>query len=274
MSFTASDDESGVAKIEFLLGTAVVAVEDLDADPGTCPHVDWGACPQRHGGDFSVDTSALAEGDYVGTLRVTDAAGNRRVIKHPDLIRVSKTGSQAVDAPNVDPEDAPKLTAQFAANARTTYTTSFGRAARIRGRLTDAKARSIANATVAITERFDSGGRHTATVTTGADGRYSYRASGRSPSRRIEVSSSAPAGGTPRKLRLLVRAASTLEVTLRGVLVTYKGRVTAQPLPRPARGSTSRGERRAASGSASRHAERMRRGGSRGVIDCVFVGLA
>ena len=51
-------------------------------------------------------------------------------------------------------------------------------------------------------------------------------------SRRIEVSSSAPAGGTPRKLRLLVRAASTLGVTLRGVLVTYKGRVTAQPLPR------------------------------------------
>jgi len=242
VAFSASDDESGVAKIEFLLGTKVVAVEDLDADQATCPHVSWGACPQTHSGDFSVDTSALAEGDYVGTLRVTDAAGNRRAIKHSEIIKISKTagtagagaGAGAADAPNVASGDPRTLTAQFAANARSTYTTSFGRAARIRGRLMDDKARPIANAAVVIVQRFASGGRRTTTATTAADGRYSYTASGRMPSRRIEVSQpiASASGSAPRKLRLLVRSASTLGITLRGVMVTYKGRVVAQPLPR------------------------------------------
>lgn len=250
VSFGASDEESGVAKIEFLLGTSVVAAEDLDADVANCPHVGWAACPQSHRGDLSVDTSSLAEGDYVGTLRVTDAAGNRRSIKHPDVIRISKaaaavggagtgTGTGAGAGANPDSvvsEDAQNLTAQFAANAGDTYTTSFGRAARVRGRLKDAKSRPMSNASVVITERFDSGGRRTETVTTDTSGRYSYSASGRSPSRRIDVSHSASAASISarplRKLRLLVRAASTLGVTLRGVQVTYQGRVMAQPLPR------------------------------------------
>ncbi len=233
VSFNATDDESGVAKVEFLLGSAVVAVENLDADPTECPHVDWAACPSRHSGEFSVDTSSLAEGDYVGTLRVTDAAGNRRVIKHPDVITVSRSAA-ATSIPTVSADGSSRLTAQFATNSRSTYTTSYGRAARIRGRLTAANGQPIANASLVVTEKYDSGtGSQTRNATTGNDGKYSYRLSGRKPSRRIEIRYPGPASRTvATKLRLLVKASATLSVSLRGVMVSYKGRIITRPMPR------------------------------------------
>ncbi len=235
VSFTASDEESGVAKIEFLLGNSVVATEDLQSDPASCPHVDWAACPSQYGGHFSIDTSQLAAGDYVGTLRVTDAAGNRRTIKHAGVITVVKEAASGTTT-TVSADRSSRLTAQFASNSRSSYTTSFGHSVRIRGRLTD-DGRPVANAALVVTERYDSGVRATTTkVLTGADGKYGYRASGRRPSRRIDVHYpgpvGAPAASASRRLRLLVRAAATLRVGLRGITVAYRGRVIAGPVPR------------------------------------------
>jgi hypothetical protein len=165
VSYTATDEESGVAKIEFLLGSTVVGTENLDADPVECPHISWAACPSRYSGQFSIDTSTLSEGDHVGTLRVTDAAGNRKLIRHPDVINVSRTATVAPAAASVSADGSSKLTAQFAANSGSRHTTSFGRVARVRGRLVDADGRPIANARLAVTEKYDSGtGSRTAEV--------------------------------------------------------------------------------------------------------------
>ncbi len=231
VSYTAADSESGVAKIEVLLGSAVLATENLDADPQECPHADWAACPSRYSGHFSIDTSGLADGDYVATLRVTDAAGNRRVIKHPEVITVSKTPAATSGGSS---EQTSTLTAQFASNGRNSYTTSFGRAAGVIGRLTDVDGHPIANASLVVTEALASGGRaRIGKTTTDGDGKYSFRASGRAPSRRIEIRYvGAGSQSVSRTLRLSVRAASTLRIALRGVTVTYRGRVIAQPVPR------------------------------------------
>lgn len=200
-----------MAKIEFLLGSTVVGTENLDADPVECPHISWAACPSRYSGQFSIDTSTLSEGDRVGTLRVTDAAGNRKLIRHPDVINVSRTATVAPAAASVSADGSSKLTAQFAANSGSRHTTSFGRVARVRGRLVDADGRPIANARLAVTEKYDSGtGSRTAEVMTGADGKYSYRPSGRKPSRRIEVRyPGSVARSVATKLRLVVKASST-----------------------------------------------------------------
>ena len=241
VSFTATDEESGVAKIEFLLGNAVVGSENLDTDPAECPHVDWAACPPRYTGQLSVDTSSLADGEYVATLRVTDAAGNRRVVKHSELVTLSNpvgstaSGASPAGSSGGSGGGSSNLTARFASTAHSSYTTPFGRVTRIRGRLTDANGQPIPNAELQVTEKLDLGGpARRKSAKTGGDGTYSYLASGRLPSRRIELRYMGPAAspGASRKLRLVVKAASTLRITLRGTRVGYSGRVLAQPLPR------------------------------------------
>ncbi len=52
LSFTASDAESGVARVEALLGDTVVATQDLEKDSALCAHTDLNACPTRYSGDF------------------------------------------------------------------------------------------------------------------------------------------------------------------------------------------------------------------------------
>jgi hypothetical protein len=236
--FTATDDESGVARVELLLGSVVVDSVDLDADPSKCAHTDWAACPTRETGTLSVDTSDVADGSYVPALRVTDAAGNRRVIKYQDAITVGNaaTGASSDGSPGRENNSA-SLTAQFAADSRSTYTTSFGTPVRIRGRLRDSGGAALPNVHVAVTAKLDSGGSaRSLTATTGTDGRFSFRVSGREPSRRIDIAyldrsgSNAPIAHA--RLRLRVKAAATLHVVLRGIVVRYSGRVVAGPIPR------------------------------------------
>lgn len=235
--YTAVDHESGVARVELMLGDTVTSIDDVEANAGACPHTDWAACPARYSSAFSVDTSRLAEGDHVATLRVTDAAGNMRVIRRSGTITISR--SPAVSPPPTASSSVKTalatLSGQFAANARTTFTTSFGHAARVRGRLRDGNGKAIANATLAVREIPDGGGRSiTKRVTTGPNGKYSYVASGARQSRRIIIGYPADSGAPAvvRRLRLRVRAAATLQVALRGVRVTYKGRVISRPIPR------------------------------------------
>lgn len=237
--FTASDDESGVARIELLLDSAVVASESLETDATTCPHTDLSACMNRSSGSLKVDTSELADGEYTAALRITDAAGNRRLIRYPDSIVIAKSSgsSTSTTSPSSADGQSERLSAQFAANSRSAYTASFGQSVRIRGRLSDSRGRPVANARIVSTEKFDSSSRTLVRETkTGSTGRYSFRVSGRGPSRRIEINypsgSQSPSEKTSQALRLRVRAASTFHVSLRGIRVSYSGRVLGAPIPR------------------------------------------
>ncbi len=233
--FSATDEESGIARIELLMGNAVVATDDVETVGAACPHVDFSACRTRRTGTLSVDTSELADGEYTAGLRLTDAAGNHRVIRYADPITVGRASS--LGSPPADGDPAVRLTAQFAANSRSSHTVPFGRPARVRGRLRDAQGRPVPNARIVVTEKPDTGdsGRTVHTVT-GSDGRFRYSTADSGPSRRIDLKYYGRAASTTPtafyRLRLRVRTTSTFRVSLRGIVVRYRGRVIAGPIPR------------------------------------------
>jgi hypothetical protein len=228
LSVSATDQESGVARVEALLGETVVAGEDLERNVALCPHTDWNACPARYSADFVIDLSTLPTGPYPLTLRVTDAAGNRRLITSGAPISVGK--EQA-------PVAKTRLTASFGRRS-TTYTTNFRRSVRLRGRLTDPSGNPIAHARIAITERpsMTGRGRREMYTITGSDGKFSQVVSGAGPSRSIELRYFARAGdampSASLRLQIRVRASSTFKLSLHGVIVRYAGRVLTRPLPR------------------------------------------
>lgn len=225
LSVSATDQESGVALVEVLLNDTVVASHNLESNATLCTHTEWNACPARYSTDLTIDTSKMPVGDYLVALRVTDAAGNRRVISGARPVSI---GARRGATPLA------RLDASFA-RSRASYTTNFGKAARVRGRLTSAAGSPIVGAQIAVTERMDKPARRLsrASVTTGADGRFVYVASGRRPSRAVELKY-AVAGAViaSRRLKLNVRATSTFKVSLRGVTVRYSGQVLSRPVPK------------------------------------------
>lgn len=228
LSFSATDQESGVARVEALLGDTVVAGEDLERNAALCPHTDWNACPARYSADFVIDSSILSPGQYPLALRITDAAGNRRLVTAGAPISVGKEEASITKT---------WLTASFG-RRRTSYTTNYRHPVLLRGRLADSSDNPIAHARIAITERPSITGRGTgeAYAVTGPDGRFSHVVSGNGPSRSIDLRYFARAGDTipsaSRRLKIRVRAASTFKLSLHGVIVRYAGRVLTRPLPR------------------------------------------
>lgn len=255
LSFSAADGESGIARVEALLGDRVVASDDLDASSVRCPHTDWNACPTRYAADFAIDTSAVPPGQYAASLRITDAAGNRRLIVAPQSVVVGN---------RVPSLSGAVLTAGFP-GSRTTATTNFGRAVRIRGRLVDVSGRGIGAARISITEKVGTRRRRVRNATTDATGRFSYLPTGNGPSRSIDLEYFArPTDSSPlasRRLRLRVRASSSFRVSLRGVLVRYSGQLKGRPIPRGGKRVYVQG--RAAGGAWQRFAVRRTDGQGR-----------
>ena len=225
LSYSATDQESGIARVEVLLSDTVVAVDDLDSSKTLCSHTEFNACPSRHAADLTIDSSRVTPGKYTVTLRITDAAGNRQLV----------TDSRPVSIGEPLSVPAVRLTASFA-NSRSTYTTSFGRSARVRGRLTDASGHGIAGARIDIVERPATPFRRErrSRAVTDTDGTFSYVARGNGTSRAIEfrLGDEGAMVRASLKLRLRVRAASTFTVLLRGDVVHYSGLVLTRPIPK------------------------------------------
>jgi hypothetical protein len=227
LAFAAADDESGVAKVEALIGDHVVGTRDL---VDRCAHADWAACPLAERGTLAVDTRVVPDGGYALRLRTTDAAGNQ----HEESIRDIEIKNQA---PPPGPEigllapKASRLTASFASSKRTSVVVPLGQRVRVRGRLTGQARSGLAGAQVDVFERAASVGAREIPVgsaRTRADGTYSYTlASGRT-SRTVRVAYGAMSA---RRLRVRVRAAATLTASLRGTLLHFGGRVLSRPMP-------------------------------------------
>jgi hypothetical protein len=124
----------------------------------------------------------------------------------------------------------------------------------------DLTGRGIGGARLEIVEQPDAAATketlsHT---TTRSDGTFSFVVSGQKPSRAVVVRYfSHPGTRTPsasRKLRLQVRAASTFDLTLRGISVRYSGRLLTRPIPRGGKQIYIQG--RAAGGAWQRFAVR------------------
>ncbi len=229
LDYLASDVGSGVARTQAVLdGGTVAAVRDLT---DRCHFTGFVACPPTDRDSLAIDTREVADGPHSLALRVTDAAGNR----HDELIKtidVRNSKAPSGGGPfGLTPEAPRKLTASFAGTARASLIVPFGRRVVVRGRLTGLTQPGVASGPIEVFERVaTAGARETKVGGVGPrdDGRFAYTLAARRPSRSVRfVYRSARA----RLLRVRVRAASTLKVSLRGTLVRFSGRVLSRPIP-------------------------------------------
>lgn len=229
LQFSAADGESGIRSVEVLFDDTVVAKQDFAQE---CPHADLAACPRTRADELTIDTSVVANGIHRLRLRTTDAAGNRGDAELQRPVHVTNaTDRSASEVQNG------RVTFAFSGTSRRTTTVNFGARIRVHGRLTDRNGQAVGNATVSLLEsdagRADFVARQTRQ--TRSDGRFTFRIASRGRSRSLRVEHQSP-GGTAallvsRALRMKVRAAARLAVSLEGVRVRYRGSVVSRPIP-------------------------------------------
>jgi len=221
LTYSASDLQSGLSRIDVLLGETVVASQDLSS---RCSHSDFTVCPASLDESLQVDTRAVTNGAYRLTVRVQDAAGNERLAH----------GDSNVEVANAPTLPRYTLVANFNGTSRTTLTVPYGRRASLRGRLqgSDPVAAGIP---IEVLETLDRKGKRevaAAQVETKADGSFSVRLKTNRPSRTLRLVYRPNGVGeiASRTLRLRVRAASRLRASLRGRVVRFSGRVFGGPI--------------------------------------------
>jgi len=261
LTYAASDPQSGLAKVDVLLGQTVIATDDVTT---RCFYSDFTVCPASIDETLQIDTRAVANGAHRLSLRVRDAAGNESEVDSGRAIEVVNDPGPAGASPGVGSSGSPSLghvgfpprlgpggappspgsadtppltlAASFNGIKRTTLTVPYGRRVMVRGRLMQG-AQPVAGGTqVEVLERLDHKGKRekaTARVETKDDGSFSVAVATRRPSRMIRLVYRATGGVqvVSRALRLNVRAASRLRATLRGQVVRFSGRVLSGPIP-------------------------------------------
>ena len=118
LSYTATDTESGVERVEMLLDGAPVATDSVardlslpvSAQTGACTYTALQACPSQHGGVLSFDTRKVPDGTYELAVRATDAAGNTRTTVAGAPVVIDNVADKAAPA-------APVMTAPAAPGA-------------------------------------------------------------------------------------------------------------------------------------------------------------
>lgn len=155
LSYSASDGESGVKRVEVLLGDRTVGLSDFGADRARCPHSSWNACKETISEDVSIDTAAVPDGDHALTLRVTDAASNRFVVQG-GIVRVRNhgwsTATPAEGSPPSGSSSAPavRFTKSDSSIMRTSQRVGYGKRLKLRAVLRDANGQPMPNARVDV----------------------------------------------------------------------------------------------------------------------------
>ncbi len=206
---TASDNVR-VQRVDFSLGGQAVSVA---AAP-------WQA---------QLSTTGLAAGQYPLVVTAYDGAG--QATTETRTVTLEPVGNGAGAA-----RDA-RLTAGFGSRLTPRHTVAYGRPDRVRGRLTTAAGAPIAGAALQIFTRVvlpRRGFRPVTTVTTDAEGNYSYLAP-RGPSRQIRIDYKAFTGDasptTTRLVRMSTKAGVRMSARKRGDTVRFSGRLRGGPKP-------------------------------------------
>lgn len=229
VTYSASDPQSGLAKVDVLLGGNVVKSHDLTP---RCPYSDWTVCPASDHETLEIDTRAVPNGTHDLALRVQDAAGNERVVH----------GAHAVIIENHPPRDTVAvvpyaMSAKFKGSSRSTLTVSYGRRVSVRGRLTQGGQSMAGGTPITVLERPDRrGAREKAVrkIMTKADGTISIGVATSRPSRTVRLAYRPPGGVAvvSQALRLRVRGASRVRASLRGRVMRFSGTVLGRPMPK------------------------------------------
>ena len=95
VSYSASDPQSGLTRIDVLLDSRILKSIDLTPQ---CSYSDFTVCPSSDEQTLEIDTRAVPNGLYDLALRVTDAAGNQQLVHGERAVEVANevpTGSTA-----------------------------------------------------------------------------------------------------------------------------------------------------------------------------------
>ena len=237
LTYSATDAQSGLSKIDVLLGDTVVASHDLTA---RCTYSDFTVCPDSQNETLQIDTRGVANGRHRLTVRVRDAAGNEGVVNGESTIDVANgPGPEAAlgSGSGTTNSSAYTLRARFRGVARSTLTVPYGRRVTVHGRLTQGSQPVATGSPIELFERRELRGAREVSrgrIMTKADGSFSAVLSTTRPSRTVRLAYR-PTNGSQvvsRVLKLRVRAASRVRASLRGLIVRFSGRVLSRPVPR------------------------------------------
>jgi hypothetical protein len=220
--YAAEDIGGGLARVAVLVDGVVRKEQPAAPADASCrePYVQLVPCPLASDGSISFDTATLPDGPHSVAVALIDAAGNRTVSDAETVIFKNRHIANGVNASR-----SAKLRTWFPVNgkSRASRTVSFGRRARILGRLTTGDGTPIRRATIELTSTPRAAGasaRGLAPIVTNNQGRFAFT----------------PAAGSSRRFTLAYRAfdtdstpAATAEVTLNvraGVRLNVKPRRT------------------------------------------------
>lgn len=143
LSYTGTDGESGVQRVEVVLGDRVVAIREFGSDPLHCAYSSWNACQENVSEDIPVDTSSVLDGDHPLTLRITDAASNRTVVQG-GIVRVRNQGSPTAGLPPSSlSAPAVRFTNSDSSTIRSSRRVRYGERLKLRSVLRDADGRPM-----------------------------------------------------------------------------------------------------------------------------------
>jgi hypothetical protein len=236
VSYTATDQDSGVLRVSVLIGDTTVGTDQYGE---SCANDDWNACPVRQDpADMSIDTNQVADGTYPLRLLVTDAAGNTATVDTGRTVTVSNPRANGPGAVRKT-SSVQLLVGQGQSRA---LRTSYGRKLVIAGQATDADGRPLADAVVNVASQIAQAGQDFTGIgqtQTDASGAFAFSVPP-GPNRTLRFSYTSPivAGQQARgqtDVVLQVRAAARLTVSDRKVAggrrVTFRGRLAGGPVP-------------------------------------------
>jgi hypothetical protein len=239
ISFSARDEGGGVARVGISVDGRLAVSRSLNETNPRCaaPYTVTVPCPLTAAATVALDTATLPNGPHAIQASVTDAAGNET--RSDPVVVTTRNGSR----PNGRGASRfVKLSAWLRSRRtkrRATAVVPYGSVRTVDGRLTSADGRPIAGAALDVVSKVERPGakdKPAGTVTTHADGRFSYRAA-RGPSRKLRFEYKAytldPAPVSRAEITLGVRAGFRLRLSPRkarnGQRVVFRGRLQGGP---------------------------------------------
>jgi hypothetical protein len=253
LTFDAADPGAGVYEAVFSVDGKPVQATVLDENGGRCRNAGQATdgtfaflylqpCPGSVGADVAFDSSSVSNGVHHLVVSVVDAAGNTAPVLDR-MVTVNNPPVPGVPGPpnGVNASTRATLTVGWPGHRRPTLTTSYGRGARIAGRLTAPGGAAISAALIEVQPSRATGGRRPSTIVarTGHDGRFTALLPRSISSCRVRITYRAHVGDSVpaavRTLALRVHAGIALTVTPRssgvGGSIFFRGRLRGGPIP-------------------------------------------
>jgi 5-hydroxyisourate hydrolase-like protein (transthyretin family) len=236
VAIAVSDRGGGVYQAQLEVDGRVVETVPIDDHGGQCvpPFRTPVPCKLSASTELSLDTATLPDGEHQLRIVVNDATGTNSTAWGPVSIRTANAACNPAPVAR-----ALRLTVglQRGRTIRRALTTSYGKRVRLTGRLVTPAGGPVAGASLCLVTqegRADAPLRQAGSVTTNADGRFSYVV-GKGPSRRItfvhRVAEGAVVGSAVLRVRAPVRLSGSRRSLRNGDTLKLRGRLGAPPYP-------------------------------------------